>query len=256
MRPKFALLVIALAQAAMAQDLPPANIAAMHGQDGSVARLIEAHRLADLGQTARDPVLLIAAARLMQGVTLREVPRTVAAPVTEPVSDPKPAEKPAKKKPKAASPDTTPDVAAIQVVPDPAQQAPLTGLLDPAALMEAARAMLPADSVLRDAVADLAAEIPPPGPVAQVTSLVQQPGGGTTYALALAGQSYAEIGLLRMGAGHLTLRVTDATGHPVCQDASAGPSVLCGLVPRQSDHFLVTVTNDGQQAAPYLLISN
>ena len=234
---------------AWGQDTQP-NLSPLHGQDGSVARLIEAHRLADLGATTRDPVLLLAAARLMQGVTLREVPRALAAPVDQPT------EKPAKKKGKEPAKNTAGPVPAIQTVPDPAQQAPLTGLLDAAALMEQARALLPQGSLMRDAIADLAAELPPPGPVAQVTSLTQDPGGATTFALPLAGQSYAEIGLLRLGPGHLTLRVTDAAGHPVCQDASAGPAVLCGLVPRESDRFLVTIGNDGADTAPFLLITN
>jgi hypothetical protein len=236
---------VTIALPAWGQDTPP-NLSPLHGQDGSVARLIEAHRLADLGTSARDPVLLLAAARLMQGVTLREVPRERTTPVEQPAE--KPAKKKGKEPPKA--------VAGIPVVPDPAQQAPLAGLLDAPALMEQARALLPQGSLMRDAVADLAAETPPPGPVAQVTSLVQGPNGETTFALPLAGQSYAEIGLLRLGPGHLTLRVTDAAGHPVCQDASAGPAVLCGLVPRESDRFLVTIGNDGTDAAPYLLITN
>lgn len=246
------LIACALALAALvgrADEVPP-NIAPLQGQDGAVARLIEAHRLADLGTAMRDPVLVLAAARLMQGVTLREVPRKTAPAVAEP------AEKAAAKAGKKKAKDAPTAVTAIAVVPDPAQQAPLPGALDAAALMEQARAMLPQGSLLRDAIAGLAAEVPPPGPVVQVTSLVQAPGGATTFALALAGQSYAEIGLMRLGPGHLTLRVRDAAGHPVCLDASAGPSVLCGLVPRQSDRFLVTIANDGADAAPYLLLSN
>lgn len=247
--PAFAVPLLALAllaPALRAEDLPPPNIAPIHGRDGAVARLIEAQRLALLGQSVRDPVLLLAAARLMQGVTLREVTRARSDPVAEP------AEKSATKKTRQPAAEA----AAIPVVPDPAQAAPLTGALDPAALMQAARALLPQGSLLRDAIADLAAEVPPPGPVAEVTSLLQAPQGATTFALPLAGQSYAEIGLLRLGPGHLTLRVTDTAGHPVCQDASAGPSVLCGVVPRESARFLVTISNDGAEPAPYLLITN
>lgn len=227
---------------AWAEDAP--NIAPLHGQDGAVARLLEAHRLQALGTDMRDPVLLMAAARLMQGVTLREVTRTEASPAA-PKPDPK------KKKAKEADAPVT-----ATVVPDPARAAPLPGSLDPGALMEAARGFLPEGDILRDAIADAEGETPPPGPVAEVTSLVQDAGGATTFALPLSGNSYGEIGLLRLGAGHLVLKVTDAAGNPVCEDASASRAALCGIVPRQSDRFLVTITNDGGVSAPYLLISN
>ena len=227
---------------AWAEDAP--NISPLHGQEGAVARLLEAHRLQALGKDMRDPVLLMAAARLMQGVTLREVTRTEAGP-----AEPKPDAR--KKKAKEADAPVT-----ATVVPDPAQEAPLPGTLDPKALMEEARAMLPEGDILRDAIADAEGETPPPGPVAEVTSLVQDAGGGTTFALPLAGNSYAEIGLLRLGEGHLVLKVTDAAGNPVCEDASAGPAALCGVVPRESGGFLVTVTNDGGVSAPYLLVTN
>ena len=235
-----------------ADGLPLPNIAPLHGAEGATARLIEAHRLYALGQSARDPVLIFAAARLMQGVTLREVSRTAATPMAEPKTE----EKTRKKKAKAPTPDVPLPEPAATTVPDPAQTAPLPGALDPRALMEAARALLPEGELLRDVIGDAESETPPRGPVAEVTALSQSAGSATTFALALAGDTYSEIGLLRLGAGHLTLRVTDAAGNPVCQDAAAGPSVLCGLVPRESDHFLVTVANDGTEAAPYLLITN
>ena len=54
----------------------------------------------------------------------------------------------------------------------------------------------------------------------------------------------------------MTLKVTDAAGNTICQDTSAGPSALCGIIPRESGSFLVTITNDGGDPAPYLLITN
>lgn len=246
------LAVALLALPARADELPQPNIAPLHGVEGAAARLIAAHGLYALGQSARDPVLVFAAARLMQGVTLREVSRTPALPMAEP----KPEEKPRKKKAKAPAPDAPLPEPAATTVPDPAQSAPLPGALDPHALMEEARALLPEGELLRDVIADAESEIPPPGPVADVTALSQSAGGATTFALALSGDTYSEIGLLRLGAGHLTLRVTDAAGNTICQDGAAGPAVLCGLVPRQSDHFLVTIANDGPETAPYLLITN
>lgn len=255
MRPLALAFALLLALPARADDLPPPNLAPLRGAEGAAARLIEAHRLHAIGLSARDPVVVLAAARMMQGVTLREVTRTSARPVTEPE------EKPRKKKAKAATPDLPPaDLPPADplptTVPDPAQSAPLPGALDVHAMMEEARDLVPEGELLRDVIADAESETPPPGPVAEVTSLVQSPGGAVTFALALAGDSYSEIGLLRLGAGLLTLRVTDAAGNPVCQDASAGPSALCGIVPRESDHFLVTITNEGTEPAPYLLITN
>ncbi len=282
-------------------DVVPSDVIATQG---AVARLIEAHRLYDLGTQAHDPVLVFAAARLMQGVTLREVTRNVANAVTISAApaDPKPEEKPKKKKDKAPDPakadpakadpakgdpskadpskpdppkadpskadPSKPDPAkadptqagafSLQVpatVPDPAQSAPMPGNLDPHAMMETARGMLPDGEILRDAIASAETEVPPPGPVAVVTSLSQPPGSQTTFALAMAGQSYAEVGLLRLGPGHLTFLVTDALGNPICQDISASPATTCGFVPRISDRFLVTISNDSTVAAPYLLIT-
>jgi hypothetical protein len=250
MRPLALAFSLLLALPARADDPPPPNLAPLRGAEGAAARLIEAHRLHAIGLSARDPVVVLAAARLMQGVTLREVTRTPATPVAEPE------EKPRKKKAKAATPDLPPADPLPTTVPDPAQSAPLPGALDVHAMMEEARALVPEGELLRDVIVDAESETPPPGPVAEVTSLVQSPGGATTFAVALAGDSYSEIGLLRLGAGLLTLGVTDAAGNPVCQDASAGPSALCGIVPRESDHFLVTITNEGAEPAPYLLITN
>ncbi|MGV8986114.1 MAG: hypothetical protein ACOH2H_07520 [Cypionkella sp.] len=253
-----------MALPAWAEDLPPPatapNIAPIHGVEGAVARLIEAHRLYALGQSARDPILVLAAARLMQSVTLREVVRYPASPVVVP----KPAEAGKKKKDKVAASDAPSDPAidpasepaAILTVPDPSQSAPLPGALDPHVMMEVARELLPKGELLRDVIADAEGETPPPGPVAQITALTLSAAGAITFAVPLAGDSYGEIGLLRLGEGHLTLRVTDAAGNPVCQDASAGYSALCGVVPRETGHFLVTIANDGIEAAPYLLITN
>ena len=206
----------------------------------------------------------------MQGVTLREVTRTIAEPLPEAAPDPAKTPKDKKDKPKADA-VTTADAPVLPapplatVVPDPAASAPLPGTLNPNALMAVARSLLTGKDPLADVIADAEVETPPPGQAALVTSLVQSAGGNTTFALPLAGESYGEIGLLRLSpdlspdlstAGHLTLMVTDAAGNPVCMDASASASALCAIVPRETGIFRVTVTNDGTSPAAYLLITN
>lgn len=248
-----------------AEDLPPPNLAPLPhdgpAPEGATARLLAAHQLQAMGMAQKDPVLLLAAAHLMAGVTLREVTRATADPVAAPVAEPKPAEKGKKKKAKADPVAETPPPEAApqlvpQVVPDPATAAPLPGTLAIPQLLDAARDMLPEGDILRDVIADARSDTPPPGPVAEVTALQQGAGGATTFALPMAGQSYGEIGLLRLSGGAATLRVTDALGNPVCEDKSASPSALCGFVPRQSDRFLVTIRNDGAAPVDYLLITN
>lgn len=250
-------------------NLSPPNLSPATGRPGTVARLIEAHRLYHLGQSAHDPLLILAAARLMQGVTLREVTRTIAEPLPKD-QDP---DKTAKAKTDAAQARSPGDVPSpppdARVVPDPAQSAPLPGALDPKAMMAEARDMLTPKDLLGDVIARAEAETPPPGPVAMVTSLVQGPAGTTTFGVPLAGDSYGEIGLLQLSAnsteaavsdpatvGHLTLTVTDAAGNLVCRDASATSTALCGIVPKETGTFRVTITNDGTAPAAYLLITN
>lgn len=257
--PLAAILTACLALTAQADDLPPPNLAPLPqsapATEGATARLIEAHRLQAMGLALKDPVLLLAAARLMASVTLREVTRATAEPVAEPKPPEKPADKSKKKKAKA-DPAPVPPAEAPQVVPDPATAAPLPGTLAIPALLDQARDLAPEGDILRDVIADARSDLAPPAPVAEVTALRQAPNGATTFALPMAGQSYGEIGLLRLFGGPVTLKVTDAAGNPVCQDQSAGPSALCGFVPRESDRFLVTIANDGSTAADYLLITN
>lgn len=240
----------------------PANLSPVTAQPGAASRLIEAHRLFQLGKAAHDPLLVLAAARLMQGVTLREVTRRLADPLPRPAEpDPKPEDK--KDKPLQDPPPDPLPPPEPKVVPDPAQAAPLPGSLSPAALLAAARAMVPDKDPLGDVIADAEAQSPPPGQSVLVTSLIQSAAGNTTFLVPFAGESYGEIGLLRLSpdfpviaAGHLTLTVTDAAGNLACMDASASASALCGIVPRETGNFRVTITNDGLAPAAYLLITN
>lgn len=236
------LILALLALPAFAETAPDPGPAT--ASPGTVARLIEAHRLYQLGQTAQDPLLVFAAARLMQRVTLREVVRIAAEPVPDASPLPRPADK---------------------VVPDPARAAPLPAALNPQSLMAEARAMTPDNDLLRDVIAQAETEVPPPGPVAEVTSLVQPAGEKSTFSIPVAGGTYSEVGLLRLSGdgaddstaqGHLTLTVTDALGKPVCQDVSASASVLCGIVPQVNGMFRVSIANDGPAPAAYVLITN
>ncbi len=207
--------------------------------EGPASRLVTAHRLAELGQADRDPVLLMAAARLMQGLQLAEGRLTAVEP-----PPPKKAAKPADPKAGAKTPTPSPaDLQASATVPDPATATPLPGSLDPAALYETARQLAPEDSALREAIADAASEIPPP-PALLTVSAMHQEKGAQSFALALPGGDPVQIGLLRLsGAPAFTLAAPDGT--VLCEDASTSPGVLCTVTLPESQTLTLTLTGPG-----------
>ncbi|NBZ89121.1 hypothetical protein [Stagnihabitans tardus] len=193
--------------------------------EGPAARLMEAHRLAALGETARDPVLLFAAARLMQGLQLTETPLSPADPTTsaEPSTE--------------GSAEPTPDPAAT--VPDPAKAPPLPGQLSAPALFDAARALAPEDSALREAITLAASEIPPPPALLQVSLHSQE--GSQSFALPLPGGSPVQIGLLRLK-GALSYSLSAPDGMVLCQDASTSAASLCTVTLPESQTLTLTTT--------------
>lgn len=191
--------------------------------EGPAARLIEAHRLASLGEVARDPVLLFAAARLMQGLQLTETRLEAATSATPPTD---------------GSTDPSPDPAAR--VPDTTKAPPLPGQLSAAALFDAARALAPEDSALREAITLAAAEIPPPPALLHISPQSQE--GSESFALPLPGGSPVQIGLLRLK-GALSYSLTAPNGTVLCQDASTSAASLCTVTLPESQ--TLTLTTEG-----------
>lgn len=183
------------------------------------ARLIEAQRLATLGEATRDPVLVFAAARLMQGLA----PRAGGpADWTEGGQTPAPG---------------SADLKTSATVPDPASAPPLAGTLDAAALFESARSMAPADSALREAITSAATEVPPP-PVALALQAFSTK-DKATLTLPLPGGAPVQIGFLTL-AGQFAYTLTAPDGQVLCQDASATPGRLCTLTLPESQTLTLT----------------
>lgn len=195
-------------------DTPPAETPAPEtpAPEGPAARWVAAHRLVDLGTRARDPVLVFAAARLIQGLHLAETQR----------------------QPTDVNPELPPNPTAK--VPDPAAQAPLPGALDAAALFETARQMAPEGSALREAIALAAAEVPAAPAFLQVSAQT----GAQSLTLTLAGGDPVQIGLIRLGA--LTYRLVAPDGTVLCEDASGARASLCTVTLPESQVLTLTTT--------------
>lgn len=212
--------------------------------EGPAARLVEAHRLTALGETSRDPVLLFAAARLMQGLQLTETPLSPADPTasadapTDGSADPTP--DPADT---ASGDSTAARPASTATVPDPAKAPPLPGQLASQALFEAARALAPEDSALREAITLAATEIPPPPALLHVALQSQE--GSQSFALPLPGGSPVQIGLLRLK-GALTYSLTAPDGTVLCQDASTSAASLCTVTLPESQTLTLTTTGTAE----------
>lgn len=213
-----------------------AVFAALPGQaevsEGPAARLVEAHRLAALGERLRDPVLVFAAARLMQGLALVET--RVQPAKGGPADYPDSADRPAQ-----GSADPTSGAAAR--VPDPSKMAPLPGQLNQALLFQSARQMAPEGSPLREAIALAAAEVSPAPAALQVAA--QDQNGAQDYALTLPGGDPVQIGLLRLE-GSLSFTLTDPEGKVLCQDASTSAASLCTVTLPETQ--ILTLSTQGK----------
>ena len=194
------------------------------------ARFVEAHRLAVLGAAANDPVLVFAAARLMQSLALR-----AAGPADWTASPSTPGTGPA-------------DWQDGATVPDPATATPLPGALNPGALFDTARNMAPPDSALRDAIAMAATEIPAAPDSLAVGELSSTDAAQVT--LALPGGAPVTIGLVTRD-GQFAYRLTDSTGATLCEDASTTAGRLCTLTLPESQTLTLQVTG----TATWLLVT-
>lgn len=196
--------------------------------EGAAARLIEAHRLAALGQEARDPVLVLAAARLMQGLQLTMTRLEPADPTDS-----------------AATPPPGPaDLAlgAAARVPDPTQAAPLPGALDVALLFETARQMAPPESALREAIALAASEIPAPPALLRLSR--QSATGPQSHRLDLPGGDPVQIGVLRLS-GDLSWQLSTEDGTILCQDGSTSAGSLCTVTLAEAQALTLSTTGSG-----------
>jgi hypothetical protein len=183
---------------------------------GAVALYLQARSLHDLGQAAKDPLLVLTAAQILRGLTLTETLRT-------------------------------PD-------PAPATPAPLFAL-DPATVLDAAR-ILDAGAMFTDLIDMVARQTGPTPKSLGATAAILGQGQTQTWALSFFGGTYAELAIAGDGTGTLDLRVTDASGALVCQDNGSGDSTLCGFTPAENGSFTITVSNPGTTTSTYMLLTN
>lgn len=183
---------------------------------GAVALYLQAHALQGLGQTLKDPLLVLTAAQILRGLTLTDTART----------------------------------------PDPAPDAPTTLTpLNPDTLLDAART-LDAGAQLTDLIDSITRQSGPTPKALRATAETLNPATAQTWTLTFFGGTYAELAILGDGRTNLDMLVTDDAGMPICQDNGNADTALCGFTPVENGSFSVTVTNSGTTAGSYILLTN
>ena len=183
---------------------------------GAVALYIQAAELYALGQTAKDPLTVLTAARLLRGLTLTDTAR---------------------------SPD-----------PAPAATTPLTPL-DPQTLLDTARS-LDAGQSYTDLIAQVTTEAQVRPQALRGTVARLAPGATQTWTLPFFGGTYAELAILGDGAGNLDLLVTADNGSQICLDKGNADTAFCGFALRDNGSVTVTVNNTGTTPDTYTLLTN
>ena len=211
------LAVTLLAAPALAEDKPNLDQTAP-AMPGAVALLLSAQNLYALGQTGKDALMVLTAARMMRGLTLIPTSRT---PET-------------KGKPTSAT---------------------LT-LPDATAMLMTAHTLADGDDLLPDLIESIASETPPQPKSLRVTPSQLDPGVTDTWTLQFYGGTYAELAIAGAGKGDLDLSVQDAKGNPICQDNGSADTATCGFTPKDNGDFTVTITNSGITSDAYQLITN
>lgn len=78
----------------------------------------------------------------------------------------------------------------------------------------------------------------------------------TYRAVPFEGGTYAEIYVEAKGSNDLNLKVTDDQGRLVCSDTDASAIAYCGWSPRSTGDFTIAVQNASGGSADYALITN
>ena len=211
-----------------------ANLAAPQaaGAGGSVARLVTALDLYAAGLVGPDALNLAVAARLVQGVDMRD--STGWTMTDAPLADPAP----------------------LPAIPADGALARLD-LLASDTGMAGALMMAEEDPALADVLYGLppVARGRPQGGVSEARAEVAA-GQAQVWEMVFAGQSPAEV-LVLAGAGPgLRWRVEDGAGQPVCGPHAAAEARLCAFTPAANGFFRVVVENPGDGPGLYALLTN
>ena len=212
MRLILALLILATPPVAQDATLLDRTVRA---EPGAVALYLQAVDLYALGQQAKDPLMVVTAARLIGGLTLTDVAR---------LPDPPPPARPA----------LTP--------------------LDAAAMIATAR-NLDAGANHADLIEQVAREHGPKPKALSATAATLPPGKAETWTVGVYGGTYAELAILGDGRSNLDLTVSDAAGGVICADHGSADRALCGFALRDNGEVTVTVTNAGDQPGGYMLLT-
>jgi len=214
-------LSLAWAASAFAQDQPPANLATTgRGAQGGVARLVLSHQLYALGQATKDPLTVLNAARLAATVTLSDTPRAR---------------------------ERTGDAAPISAPNPPAA----------AQMFAAAITLATENEALLDVIDAAQRDVSfAPAVVAVSTASSLSAGQTESWPLAFFGGSLAEVAILGNNSGNLDFQITDANGALICRDIGPSDTAYCSFYPAENGGFLMTVTNTGDAANSYLLLTN
>jgi hypothetical protein len=212
---KLLLALIALALPLRAEEA--ANIdPTAQARPGAVAALMAALDLADQGQAAKDPLVVLTAARLMRGLA----------------------------------------VVATARLPDRAKQASPAGLpaFDAEAMIATAKSLDAGDSYI-DLIEMVARETPPAPRQLRATPSSLAPGASESWTLPFYAGSVSELGVLAATNSALDFLVTDAAGHHICEDAGTAAKFICAFTPQENGDFVLTVTNRGAATTSYALIT-
>lgn len=183
---------------------------------GAVAQLLSAHALFDLGVSRKDPVATLSAARLAAGITATDSDR----------------------------------------VPSPPGEAVPATYPTPGLMFTIASALAKEDDLATDIIARTMGEVTRT-PTLTVTRATRgiAPGEAQVWQIPFFAGNAAEVGLLGDGKANLDLAVTLAET-PLCLDTAPGDRALCTVTLSENATVAVTVTNRGDTAATYSLLTN
>ncbi|MEM6660970.1 MAG: hypothetical protein AAF666_02225 [Pseudomonadota bacterium] len=125
-------------------------------------------------------------------------------------------------------------------------------------MLETAKAMAGGDAALLDLVDDVAAEstrgrLESParvgGEIATGEKLIYRD-------VTFQGGDYAEVYVEGSGTSDLNLYIRRVGGQLICSDSDASDRIYCGWVPDQTTAFDIEITNKGDAANRYTLITN
>ena len=218
--------LIAAAPLVPAQERTGPNLATERGGvPGGVAQLALAQDLFALGAARKDPVAVLAAARLASGVVLRDM---APAKVTGPIKGRAIAETGAGREASFA----------------------------PRAMLNTARQLAGNDEAVLTLVERAEAEAPDGSVTAARAASVLGAGQQDVWTLPFFGGNLAEIAVIGDGDTDLDLRISDQNGTTICANSSTGDTDYCNWVPAWNGYFTVSVANLGPLQNSYVLLSN